>query len=61
MEAFVLHWKSGDKQIIRGNGIADAVRRAGLGGGAFNALDYWEEYDQEEHADLVTTPEKDES
>lgn len=47
---YLLHWLSGEVETIRGYGIADAVRRAGYGGGAFRALDYWEPEPEEEEA-----------
>ena len=47
MKKFKLHWLSEPKeQIVEGSDIADACRRAGIGGGALPALDYWEEIEQ---------------
>ena len=43
MKAFQLRWKGGDTQDIKGIDIADAMRRAGIGGGALKALDTWKE------------------
>jgi hypothetical protein len=43
MKKFRLHWLTGGKETIEGHDIADAFRRAGYGGGALNALDYYEE------------------
>ncbi len=40
---FILHWLHGEAETIEGYDIADAIRRAGYGGGAMSALDYWEE------------------
>jgi len=43
-KTFILHWRGGMKdEEINGRSIADAMRRAGIGGGAMGALDYWEE------------------
>jgi len=42
MAKFRLHWLSGDPEIVEGSDISDAFRRAGYGGGAPNALDYFE-------------------
>ena len=47
MKKFVLYWLSGEQQIVEGHDIADAFRRAGYGGGAVRALDYYEEIKQE--------------
>lgn len=41
MKTFTLFWKDGKKELIRGTDIADAFRRAGYGGGALTALDYF--------------------
>lgn len=45
MRKFKLHWLGGEpkEEIVRGTDIADAFRRAGYGGGAIRALDYYEE------------------
>jgi hypothetical protein len=46
---FILHWQDGTDQEVVGYGgeqhkaLADACRRAGIGGGAIRAMDYWEE------------------
>ena len=43
MKTFTLYWLTGDKEIVQGMDVADAVRRSGYGGGALRALDFWEE------------------
>lgn len=43
MEVFRLHWLDGKVEIVRGEGIANAFNKAGYGGGAIRALDYYEE------------------
>lgn len=48
MKTFKLYWLTKTKGVqdteeIKGDNIADAFRRAGYGGGAINALDYYEE------------------
>jgi hypothetical protein len=43
MKTFKLHWLHGQVDTVEGYDIADAFRRAGFGGGALAALDYWEE------------------
>ena len=46
-KTFILHWRGGIKDsTITGRDIADAVRKAGYGGGAMGALDYWEEKEE---------------
>lgn len=42
-KTFILHWITGDDETIYGYDIADAFRRAGYGGGAIRALDWYEE------------------
>jgi len=42
-KAFKITWLGGKSEIICGNNIVDAFRRAGYGGGAVRALDVWEE------------------
>lgn len=39
---YILHWLSGKTEEIEGLSIADAFMRAGYGGGALAALDYYE-------------------
>ena len=41
MAKFKLHWKDGTVESVVGDSISDAFRRAGYGGGAPLALDYW--------------------
>lgn len=50
VRTFLLHWRSSSvTQEITGNGesqhtaLQNAMMRAGIGGGALRALDYWEE------------------
>lgn len=43
---FTLHWLGGRTEVVEGDDIADACRRAGIGGGAVAALDYYEDGDQ---------------
>ena len=40
---FKLYWQDGKTEEIYGSSIFDAVEKAGYGGGALAALDYWEE------------------
>lgn len=41
MKEFTLFWLAGDSEVIKGSDIADAFRRAGYGGGALRALDFY--------------------
>lgn len=43
MQKFTLYWRTGDRQVVEGCGDtpADACNRAGIGGGAIGALDFW--------------------
>jgi hypothetical protein len=43
LKKFRFHWLTGEVEEAEGYDIADAFRRAGYGGGALRALDYWEE------------------
>lgn len=43
MKTFTLYWLDGVIDTVKGVDIADAVRRAGYGGGALAALDFYEE------------------
>lgn len=43
MARYMLHWLHGKRNVVEGSDIADAFRKAGYGGGAIRALDYFEE------------------
>lgn len=43
MKNFRIHWLDGTTTDVTGTDIADAFMRAGYGGGAVNAIDYYEE------------------
>ena len=43
MAKFTLHWLSGKPEEVEGSDLADACRKAGIGGGALAALNYYEE------------------
>jgi len=43
---FELRWNDGKTEIVEGNDIADACRRAGIGAGALPALNYWKPLDE---------------
>ena len=38
---FTLFWRDGKREIVRGTSIAEAMTRAGYGGGALRALDFY--------------------
>jgi hypothetical protein len=38
---FTLYWRTGQRQIVEGRTIAEAMALAGIGGGAAPALDFW--------------------
>ena len=43
MKVFKIYWLDGSVETIRGNDIADAVKKAGIGRGATKAIDHWSE------------------
>ncbi len=38
---FTLYWKTGDREVVEGRDIAEAMTLAGYGGGAAGALEVW--------------------
>lgn len=40
--SWALYWRDGRKQVITGSSIEQAFSRAGYGGGAIHALDFYE-------------------
>lgn len=46
---FTLYWLTGDREIVAGRDIAEAMTLAGYGGGAARALDFWEPGDNHEY------------
>lgn len=53
LKTFILHWLHGEPKEVQGYDIADATRRAGYGGNAFSALDYWEEKKDEPESSTI--------
>jgi hypothetical protein len=52
LKKFKLVWVTGQTEIIEGNDIWDAFRRAGIGRGALIALDYYDQiYEKEKEVD----------
>lgn len=45
---FTLYWRTGRREIVHGKDPADAMNRAGYGGGAVRALDLYAEGDNHE-------------
>ena len=41
MKDFTLFWLTGKSEVIKGTDITNAFRRAGYGGGALGALDFY--------------------
>jgi len=42
-KTFYIYWRDGKKQKMQGRDIADAFSKAGFGGGAINAVDFYKE------------------
>ena len=42
MKKFRLYWLDGKTEVVEGSDIADAFSKAGYGGGAIQALDFYE-------------------
>ena len=51
-KTFVLHWLDGTTERVSGPSIGTAFALAGYGGGAIDALDYYEEVD-DKSADVL--------
>lgn len=51
-KTFVLHWLDGTTERVSGPSIGTAFALAGYGGGAIDALDYYEEID-DKSADVL--------
>ncbi len=49
MAEFTLFWEDGKREIVKGGDITDAVNRAGYGGGAMAALDFYDHGDNKEY------------
>jgi hypothetical protein len=41
MKKFTLYWKTGQREVVKGDTIAHAMMLAGYGGGALGALDFF--------------------
>ena len=38
---FTLYWLAGEREVVEGRDIGEAMTLAGYGGGAARALDFW--------------------
>lgn len=45
-KTFTLFWLTGKTQIVKGYDAADAMRKAGIGGGALRVMDFYAEGDK---------------
>lgn len=46
---FTLYWRTGQREVVTGQTMADAFMRAGYGGGAIRALDFYQHGDVDTH------------
>lgn len=46
---FTLYWRTGDREVVQGRTVAEAMTLAGYGGGALRALDFWATGDNTEY------------
>lgn len=49
MKTYIIYWLEGKSLKITGNTIADAFTKAGYGGGAASAIDFYEQADEPTH------------
>ena len=49
MKTFTLYWRTGHREVVNGNSIAEACMLAGYGGGAISALDFYQDGDVDTH------------
>lgn len=49
MKNFIFYWLTGDIDKGQGTDVADAFRRLGYGGGAMNALDFYDQNENQEY------------
>jgi len=54
---YMLFWLDKSTTLVEGEGIADAFTRAGFGGGAVRALDYWKPIEVIVDGEEPTSPE----
>ena len=46
---FTLYWLTGDREIVKGRNVADAMTRAGYSNGAVPALDFYANGDDRDY------------
>ena len=49
MKKYTLYWKSGDREVVSGDSIANAFSSSGYGAGALRALDFFLNGDVDEY------------
>ena len=49
MKQFTFFWRDGLREVLTGDSPADAANRAGYGGGAMRALDFWANGDNNQY------------
>jgi hypothetical protein len=49
MAQFTFYWRTGERQVLSGDDAADALNKAGYGGGAVRALDFHAKGDNQEY------------
>lgn len=47
---FTYYWLTGKREVLEGKDTADALNKAGYGGGALRALDFYQEGDVDDYA-----------
>ena len=57
MKTFKVHWLDGSVWVIQGATIVEACQSAGIGRGAAQAIDYWEEVPNEIPVEAKPEPE----
>lgn len=48
-KTFTLYWRTGDRNVVHGRDVAEAMTLAGYGGGTVRALDFWAHGDNSEY------------
>ena len=46
---FTLYWRTGDREVVQGRNVAEAMTLAGYSQGALGALDFWSEGDNHDY------------
>jgi hypothetical protein len=48
-KTFTLYWRTGDREIVHGRDVAEAMTRAGYGGGSVRELDFYANGDNDNY------------